>query len=113
MPGVDKIGKSNFTFEIKNISEDVKMLVDKFFKIKMIQSSADDCDEVHFDAAFIPLKPFKANFDLIIKRDIGGVWKFPMNLDATEPDIDDLIIITSPLNKPTSVSFRITNRTKH
>ncbi|CAD8092149.1 unnamed protein product [Paramecium primaurelia] len=113
LPGVDKIGKSNFTFEIKNISEDVKMLVDKFFKIKMIQSSADDCDEVHFDAAFIPLKPFKANFDLIIKRDIGGVWKFPMNLDATEPDIDDLIIITSPLNKPTSVSFRITNRTKH
>lgn len=79
----------------------------------MISTTLEDCDEVHFDASFTPLKPFRTNFDLLVKRDIGGVWKFPMSLEATEPDIDDLIVITSPLNKPTSVSFRITNRTKH
>ncbi len=35
-----------------------------------------------------------------------------MHLEATEPDEDDHIVIYSPLNKTTSVSFKLTNRYK-
>jgi hypothetical protein len=59
------------------------------------------------------MKPFKTTLDLIIKRDVGGVWKFPISLEALPPDIDDLIIISSPLHKTSSVSFKLTNRIKN
>lgn len=32
-------------------------------------------DTLIFEARFNPMKPFKASVDLIIQRDIGGVWK--------------------------------------
>jgi hypothetical protein len=35
-----------------------------------------------------------------------------MFLEATEPDEDDIITIYSPLNKTSSVSFKLTNRFK-
>lgn len=33
-------------------------------------------------------------------------------LEAFEPDEDDVILISSPLNKTTSVSFKLTNKVK-
>lgn len=36
-----------------------------------------------------------------------------MVLEATEPKEDDLIVISSPLHRTTSVSFKLTNRHKH
>lgn len=78
--------------------EQLKTIVDRFFKLKMINSQAEEgFDEIKFEAQFTPLKPFKANFDLIVKRESGGVWKFPMSLEGTPPDVDDWIHITSPL----------------
>lgn len=35
-----------------------------------------------------------------------------MVIEATEPKEDDLIIISSPLHKTTSVSFKLTNKSK-
>lgn len=34
-------------------------------------------------------------------------------MEATEPEEDDTILISSPLNKTTSVSFKLTNKTKN
>jgi len=79
----------------------------------MSTEQSDKEDEIKFTAKFIPLKPFKTNFDLIVKRQSGGVWKFPMSLEATPPDVDDFIVITSALNQPQKVGFRITNKTKN
>ncbi|KAM3143753.1 Encoded by [Paramecium bursaria] len=110
LPGAGQ--SSNFTFELKNIQENCKLLVDKFFKLKMMTNQIQQDDELVFEALFNPLKPFKTNFDLIIKRESGGVWKFPLFLEATQPDIDDLIVISSPLGKQSSVAFRLTNRNK-
>lgn len=48
-----------------------------------------------------------------------GVWgterfnnRFKLNLEATEPEEDDVIQIFSPINKTSSVSFRLANRLK-
>ena len=33
-------------------------------------------------------------------------------MEATEPEEDDVIVISSALNRTTSVSFKLTNKTK-
>lgn len=61
---------------------------------------------------FEPLKPFKANAELIIYKSSGGRWKFNVIFEATEPMVDDIIMIHSPLHKTSSVSFHLTNHIK-
>lgn len=81
--------------------------------MKMMNSELSEGeDSLSFEARFTPMKPFKATVDLLIKREEGGVWKFPVVLEANPPDVDDLIVITSPLQKTSSVSFKLTNRYK-
>ncbi len=58
------------------------------------------------------MKPFKTHIDLMITRNAGGRWKFKVILEATDPDEDDTIIIYSPLNRTSSVSFKLTNKYK-
>lgn len=58
------------------------------------------------------MKPFKTSCDLCISRVFGGQWKFKMYLEAEEPDEDDIIVIQSPLNQTSSISFRLSNRYK-
>jgi hypothetical protein len=58
------------------------------------------------------MKPFKTSVELVITRNTGGRWRFKLNLEATEPDEDDVIVIYSPLNRTSSVSFKLTNKYK-
>ena len=39
-------------------------------------------------------------------------FRFRLNLEATEPDDDDVIQIFSPINKTSSISFKLANRIK-
>jgi hypothetical protein len=67
---------SRFSFEIKNINEDIRAMLDRCFKMKMLKGDLREGeDTLIFEARFNPMKPFKASVDLIIQRDIGGVWK--------------------------------------
>jgi len=45
------------------------------------------------------MKPFKISVDLVFYKKSGGRWKFKLSLEATTPDIDDIILIRSPMNK--------------
>ncbi len=64
-------------------------------------------DPLHFNMRFDPLKPFKATAELIIYKSSGGRWKFNVIFEALDPMIDDIINIYSPLQKTSSVSFRL------
>jgi len=55
------------------------------------------------------LKPFKTTLDFNIIRKAGGRWTYKILIEATEPKEDDIITISSPLHKTTSVSFKLTN----
>ena len=44
-----------------------------------------------------------------MRKATGGQWRFELNVVASEPDVDDVIEIQSPLNETTSVSFRLAN----
>ena len=65
--------------------------------------------ELTFDAIFEPMRPMTASVHLVIKRRTGGRWPFEVQLDAREPDPDDLIEIESNLHATSKVQFRLTN----
>merc|ERR1719171_2147341 len=64
---------------------------------------------VYLAVNFHPLRPFVAICNLVITKSSGGRWRFDVKLEATEPEVDDIIPIQSPLNKPASVAFRLCN----
>ena len=64
------------------------------------------------------MKPFKSQVDFIINRKLGGFWKyiyflikikfrFKLNLEATAPHVDDVIVLSSPLHKTNRVNLLI------
>ena len=60
---------------------------------------------------FAPLRPFSCLPHLVLTHvNGGGRWRFNLALEATEPAVDDVIEIESPLNKPASVAFRLCKR---
>jgi hypothetical protein len=88
-------------------------LIDRsvFFEQRTDNLQSQD-DPLQFDLRFEPLRPFKTTVEFIIYKSSGGRWKFNMVFEALEPEVDDTILIQSPLQKTSSVSFRLSNHLK-
>ncbi|CEG49593.1 uncharacterized protein PHALS_07349 [Plasmopara halstedii] len=59
---------------------------------------------------FEPLRSYRGSITLLIKKKSGGLWRFDVSLDATDPPIDDVLTIESSLNQTSSVSFQLCNQ---
>jgi hypothetical protein len=87
-------------------------LVSKCFDIQLCDPPAEaskDKTKIHLAVKFSPLRPLVCLCNLVISKASGGRWRFDVKLEATEPEVDDVIQIQSPLNKPASVAFRLCN----
>eukprot|EP00744_Colponema_vietnamica_P002583 GILI01004025.1.p2 GENE.GILI01004025.1~~GILI01004025.1.p2 ORF type:complete len:196 (+),score=74.20 GILI01004025.1:2-589(+) len=62
-----------------------------------------------FKVTLEPLRPMRVPGELVIEKDSGGRWRYDLLLEALEPDIDDVIHMEAALQRPSSVSFRLTN----
>lgn len=115
LPGLpQELCKETFMLEIDNIPQEFMSLIQKSFKITALKSTLNHPeDNLRYKVTFNPMKPFKSSIDLLISIESGGRWKFKLSLEATEPDEDDVIQIFSPINKTSSVSFRLANRYKN
>lgn len=60
---------------------------------------------------FAPLRPIRALVQVLVTNHLGGRWRFRMDLNADASEADDTIHLVSTLNKTSSVSFHLTNRT--
>jgi hypothetical protein len=69
-------------------------------------------DALNFVMRFEPLRPFKTSVEFVVYKSSGGRWKFNVVFEALEPEVDDVIVIQSPLHKTSSVSFRLNNHLK-
>lgn len=59
---------------------------------------------------FEPLRTFIANVDISITCRNRGKWRVKLDLDATEPEPDDIIKLTAPVGSSDKVTFRLNNR---
>lgn len=62
-------------------------------------------------------KPYCLSFrtvaTLVVQCVTGGIWKFPIQFVATEPNVDDVIEIEAAgLNKESVVGFRLSSQTR-
>lgn len=109
----DLIEEENFTHEIRVPNKDFQRLVDSSFKIDPIKNILFSTNEaLEFLVRFEPLRPFKTVVEFLIYKSSGGRWKYNIQLEALDPDVDDTIIIESQINKSHSVAFKLTNQLK-
>jgi hypothetical protein len=60
-------------------------------------------------AIFEPLRQMHARADLVVHKRSGGRWKFPLELEATPPPVDDVIHLTSSIGKTAVGRFTLEN----
>ena len=122
---------SDFTVEIK-ADENVKALVLRAFRaqpleiVQLQHASPIDATEaaglhslgarepadyaLRLRMLFEPLRTFIANVDISIVCRNRGKWRVKVDLDATEPEPDDVIKLTAPVHGSDRVTFRLNNR---
>ncbi|XP_074521086.1 cilia- and flagella-associated protein 47-like [Halichoeres trimaculatus] len=62
---------------------------------------------------YTPLRPCRCEAVLAVQCVSGRIWKFPFKLVATEPQVDDVILIeTSKQGETSAVGFRLTSTTR-
>ncbi|XP_045555401.1 cilia- and flagella-associated protein 47 isoform X3 [Salmo salar] len=62
---------------------------------------------------FTPYKPLRCSAVLAVQCLTGGLWKFPISLISTKPQVDDVITINAAgLHKTSAVGFRLTSQTR-
>ena len=71
--------------------------------------SPSDASSLEFSVLFQPLVMFTETVELVVRRKAGGVWRFQLKLDVTEPVVDDTVTIEAKLKHTSSVSFELHN----
>ncbi|XP_019379409.1 PREDICTED: cilia- and flagella-associated protein 47-like [Gavialis gangeticus] len=106
-----------FLYEIQYKSNKVKSQLESSVAINLVQKDRDAESGIItliFNIIFAPNKPMRNSATLMVQCTTGGIWKFPILLIATEPDVDDVINIEAAgLNKESLVGFRLTSQTRY
>ncbi|CAM4444816.1 unnamed protein product [Lepidochelys kempii] len=106
-----------FLYEIQYESNKVKSQLETSVAINLIKKDRDAESGIitlTFNIVFAPNKPMRNSATLVIRCTTGGVWKFPILLLATEPEVDDVINIEAAgLNKESVIGFRLTSQTRY
>jgi hypothetical protein len=118
IPDLEADGFTHFSFELvipeENKTKIEKALTIDFVKDTVAHSSSSvngdhKSDTLQFALLFQPLIMFSEIIELRVRKDTGGVWRYPLKLQVTEPEVDDQITIEAKLHHTSSVSFDLTN----
>jgi len=114
LPGFQMINlEDTFNYELNVLQPNHQGLIDRSVFVEQRTSNLTSAEEpLVFDLRFEPLRPFKTNVEFIVYKSSGGRWKFNVIFEALDPEIDDSIVIQSPLHKTSSVSFKLSNHLK-
>jgi len=64
---------------------------------------------IYFEFVFAPLRPFSITAELLVRKASGGMWRFPVQLDATYPETDETITIPAAVNVVETVAIHLYN----
>ena len=76
---------------------------------KNIIKGGDDGDNLEFRVLFEPLVMFRDTIELVVSKSNGGRWRYRISLEASAPEVDDVIVIESALHRTSSVAFELKN----
>lgn len=66
-------------------------------------------DTLKLRVSFDPLRPIKARCQIVILKKSGGCWTFKLDLEATEPKVDDTLLIRARPGEMKSIAFGLNN----
>uniref|UniRef100_UPI00398E85F1 cilia- and flagella-associated protein 47-like isoform X2 n=1 Tax=Pristiophorus japonicus TaxID=55135 RepID=UPI00398E85F1 len=106
-----------FFYEIQYETEKARIQMESTVAISFVKKKWDTETGIvtlTFNIVFAPYKPISHPAMLKVQSVTGGIWKFPLLLIATEPQVDDVINIEAAgLNKEAVVCFRLTSQTRY
>ncbi|XP_071134806.1 cilia- and flagella-associated protein 47-like isoform X3 [Mytilus edulis] len=106
-----------FTFEIKYPDGDTQDNLQNSVALSLVRiqrETASGLVILVFNTVYAPFKPMSHCVELQVRAATGGLWKFPLKFVATEPQVDDTIVLEAAgLGKDSSVGFRLTSQAKH
>ncbi|XP_075056414.1 cilia- and flagella-associated protein 47 [Mixophyes fleayi] len=106
-----------FLYEIRYETEESKSLLEPSVGIEIVRKERDAPSGIVtliFNIIFAPNKSMRHSAVLVVQCVTGGIWKFPIQFVATEPNVDDVIQIEAVgLNKESIVGFRLTSQTRY
>nr|XP_058147688.1 cilia- and flagella-associated protein 47 [Dasypus novemcinctus] len=109
--------KREFQYEIQFESEIMKSNLESCVALYLVKKTCHVKAEMItliFNIIFAPKKPLRAQITLKIECITDGIWKFPITLIATEPDVEDVIDIEGVgLFKESIVDFRLTSKKRN
>ena len=99
---------------IGNVPEELENIVSRDLQIISVKKQLSSREDfLMYKLKYSPMKPLRMNnLELVVDCEQGGRWKFRVNLECLEPEPDDHIFIESPLNRTTSVCFKLSNKIK-
>lgn len=97
-----------FNFFMRVKEEKYSELIGKCLTIGDLEKDIPN-NKVNLNIKFYPLRPFKTECEFVISKSSGGQYIYNIVLEATEPDVDDVISIHSALNKISTISFKLQN----
>ena len=90
---------------------DVEPNVQRALSVNLIKDTLQSVtDTLTLEVQFEPLKPLHHLVELWVMKDSGGRWKFEVELMATDPEVDDIVVIEAEMGSTESVSFALTNQ---
>ena len=110
----NNIDFSDFAYVLNIQEEKYKLLINKCFTInfneKLIKKdNPQSPKKLPLEIKFYPLRPFRTEFEFILRKKSGGQWIYNIVLEATLPDPDDVIPIKASLNKESYITFSLEN----
>ena len=113
LPG-ESLTTADFVIEL-GVDEKWKSTVNRTFRVQPVDL-VRLTDDVTTDYAmkyrllFEPLRTFNATVQLMVMCEGRGRWRAEAELNATDPEPDDVIELTAAVGSSDKVSFRLSNR---
>eukprot|EP00466_Bigelowiella_natans_P008048 jgi/Bigna1/73806/fgenesh1_pg.26_\ len=103
-----------FEYEVKMPEDpsqrDLIQLLRTCLKVELLETTLTAPDaKLKLRVRFEPLRPVETYCDVIVLKKTGGCWNFRLLLNATQPEIDDVIHIRAAPSTTSSVAFGLNN----
>ncbi|XP_046887323.1 cilia- and flagella-associated protein 47-like [Hypomesus transpacificus] len=107
----------DFLCELRYHGEEERAWLEGCVSVSLLEGKRDPQSGIvslSLGLTYAPHRPLRCLAELVVRCVTGGLWKFPIRLVSTAPQVDDVIIIEARgLHKTSAVGFRLTSQTSH
>jgi len=97
-------GPEPFTFDLVTNDAD-RAAVRRALTMTALDDSLSSSAPLRFGVKFAPLRALSTSVGLVVTKASGGRWRFEIQLEADEPELDGTIIVESYPNSSAAVAF--------